>query len=69
MAKSARKENVYLTCQFFPEKLCILPNRNPQICVKTINQNLVPNQTEITKWSCVADKHRIFNKREVRKVS
>ena len=38
--QSGRKEKVYL---LWPQN-CILPNRNPQNCVKTTNQNWVPEQ-------------------------
>ena len=34
MAKSERKEKVYLLCQFFSKKLYILPNRNPRTVLK-----------------------------------
>ena len=64
MAKGARKEKVHLYVKFLSAKLCILPNRNPQNCVKTTNQNWVPNQTKTTRRACITDKHRITGRRE-----
>ena len=60
MARSVRKEKVYLHVKCFSAKLSILPNRNLQICVKTTNQNWVPNQTETTSRACLVDKERIL---------
>ena len=64
MAKSARKEKVHLDLKFLSAKLCILPIRNPQNCVKTTNQNRVPNQIETTWRACLADNHNIADRRE-----
>ena len=47
----------------FSAKLHILQNRNRQNCVKTTNQNSVP-ETEIRRRACFADKHGTADRRE-----
>ena len=49
---------------FLPQSCVFLPNKNPENCVKTTNKNWVPNQTETTRHACLADKHRITERRE-----
>ena len=46
---------------FFPAKLCILPNGNPQNLVKTTNQNWV-HKTETTRRACLAGKQDSWQK-------